>query len=1091
MPLAACSVECSALRLLLLAGLSLTTIHAAEQTISYNFVVRPILAENCFACHGPDEKHREGKLRLDIREAALEKKAFVPGDATNSELVKRIFTTDEDDVMPPKKSNHQLTAEQKDLLVRWVNEGAAYAKHWSFTPPEKPPVPEVADAFPGGRHNEIDALVQAKLTEHNMRPTGPAAKELWLRRVSLALTGLPPTLAELDAFVADASPTSRETVINRLLESPRYGERMAVDWMDAARYADTYGRHEDADCQTWPWRDWVIRAFNQNLPYSTFIAWQTAGDLLEPDNQDAVVATAFNRLHQQSNESGSDENEFRWEHVFDRVKTNATAIMGVTMECARCHDHKYDPFTMRDYYSMASFFNNIDELGLFSRFTNANPAPTTFVYGPGQKEAHEALKDAVIDAEQKVTEARGGAHRRFAEWLKEHAPPGTVPKPEGVMAKLGSLISGEREAADPVAPISYFPFDKAHKEDKSTPDMMSADRVGKGRTSLNLADGKFGKAVAFRGLKDNQILIPGMGEFSRADGFTLSIWVKSPQPFDHVVLLHRTRAGLDAGNRGYELTLEHGRLTGTLAHFYPGNAIRTTCKEPLASGEWMHLAMTYDGSGKAAGIGLFVNGVRQETEIIRDNLYKDIAYRLEWGDFDTQKVADAEMAEAVQFQVGGRYLDTSFAGGLADELKVFDRELSEPEICELAQKTVSPDDGAWFEWYVREIDVECMEAEKKLHDARVTANQFTLNLVEVMVMKEWDGPRRPTPMLDRGQFSAPKELVGLAVPEFLLPFPPAAAKNRRGLAEWLTDPRHPLTGRVEVNRVWKMFFGRGLVATAEDFGIQGSLPSHPELLDWLTCWFTEHDWDVKALCRLIALSATYGQDSLPAEKVWMQEDPDNVWLAHGPRFRLPAEQIRDSTLAISGLLKEERGGPSVHPYQPEGLWEDAGTQHSYTQDHGDGLYRRSLYTFWRRTCPPPVMSVFDAPTREFCRVRRDTTLTPQQGLALENETGFLEAGRVFAENLVRQHPGAEKATVRLDQLFRMMTGVLPTTGQRESLLRLAADARTYYSAHRDDAVKLITVGEHPVDASLDPVEVAGMMLINRAMTSYDAFLCSY
>ncbi|MCB1210070.1 MAG: DUF1549 domain-containing protein, partial [Verrucomicrobiales bacterium] len=813
--------------------------------MSYNFEVRPILAENCFACHGPDEKHREGKLRLDVREAALEKQAFVPGDAASSELVKRLFTTDEDEVMPPKQSNHQLTQAQKDLLVRWVNEGAKYSKHWSFVPPEKPAVPALADAFPGGRRNEIDAFVQERLESRHGRPTVPAGKELWLRRVTFALTGLPPTLAELDAFNADDSATAREVVVNRLLESPRYGERMAVDWLDAARYADTYGRHEDADCQTWPWRDWVIRAFNDNLPYDKFIAWQTAGDLLEPENQDAVVATAFNRLHQQSNESGSDENEFRWEHVFDRVKTNATAILGLTYECARCHDHKYDPFTMRDYYSMAAFFNNIDELGLFSRFTNANPAPTTFVYNPGQKAAHEALKASVEAGEQQVTAARVHARARFVEWLKDNAPPSAEPKKKGFLAGLGSLISGERKAADAVVPVSYFPFDKSHKEDKSTPDLMRPDRVGKGRTSLNLAEGKFGRAVAFKGQKDNQILISGMGEFRREDAFTLSIWVKSPQPFDHVVLLHRSRAGLDAANRGYELTLEHGRLTGTLAHFYPGNAIRTTCKEPMPVGEWVHIAMTYDGSGRAAGIGLYMNGVRQEEEIVRDNLYKDMAYKLEWGDFDSQKVADAEMAEAVQFQVGGRYLDSSFAGGLADELKVFDRELSAPEISRLALRTEASGDAAWFEWYVREVDAECIAAEKNLHEARAAENRFTSDLVEIMVMKEWDGPRRATPMLERGQFNQPKELVEPGVPEVLLPFPPSAARDRRGLAEWLTNPRHPLTGRVAVNRVWRMFFGRGLVATAEDFGIQGSLPSHPELLDWLTCWFTEHGWDMK------------------------------------------------------------------------------------------------------------------------------------------------------------------------------------------------------------------------------------------------------
>ena len=1044
--------------------------------VSWNSDVRPILAAKCFSCHGPDATARKGKLRLDDP-TGLQEGVIVPGKPQESELVKRLHSTDPDEVMPPPEKSPPLSPAERTTLEHWIAQGAATEKHWAFTAPAKPDV----SAAPAGMP-PIDYLIQKKLTDKKLRPA-PAADRLdWLRRVSFALTGLPPAPEEISAAsVVYESPADQDAaeaaVVDRLLASPHFGERLAQDWLDASRYGDTYGRHEDADSETWPWRDWVINAFNNNLPYDQFILHQTAGDMLPNATQEQKIATSFNRLCVQSNESGSDPEEFRWAQVFDRVSTNATVFMGLTMACAQCHDHKYDPISQKEYYQFASFFNNIDELGLFSRYSNGTPYPATFVYQDGEAAEHAQLKQAVLTAEAALQSAGKEAATRYDTWLKTNTPPG-----QGAGLWTAVLADpGAKRAALPRPPQHYFSFDLIEvKTKKFLPDGGTGNGSSE-NVSLTPPEGRFGFGAGLPSDKDKKYEFPGVAEFRRPDPFSFTFWMKMQTPLHQGVILHRSRAGLDAANRGYELTLENGRLTATLAYFYPGNAIRIETVEPVDFKDWKHVGWTYDGSSRASGLQLYLDGKPAATRIVRDGLTRDIAYLKEWGDVDNVKVADAKAAELITFNLGGRTLDKSLRGGVLDDLKIHDCALSGPEVAMAAGRPASADPGEWLMWFQREIDEPCRAAAAKLHEARTAENAYSVKLRDLMVMQEQPGPRRPTPILQRGHYASPGDLVSPGTPAALSPWPAGSPSDRRGLAAWLTAPDHPLTARVQVNRLWRLCFGRGLVATGHDFGVQGSPPTHPELLDWLAVRFRESGWNIKQLCREIALSRTFRQSSTPADAASLTADPDNRWLSRGPRLRLPAEQIRDAALATSGLLINKVGGPSVKPWQPAGLWEDSGTQHTYEMDRGDALHRRSLYTFWRRTCPPPMLAAFDAPSREFCLVQREESLTPLQTLAVLNDEGFLEAARALATKLRSTGTTPVSPSSLVTQAFQQITARLPTPAQAAALTKLHQEAATYYQSHREEAAELLKMDQAPVES-------AALMIVCRALFSSEEFL---
>lgn len=1026
---------------------------AVNDAPSYNSQIRPILAEHCFKCHGTDEKARKGDLRLDDRDDALVKKALVPGNPEESVLFKRILTHDEDEVMPPPKEKKPLTEEQIALLKRWISGGGNYERHWSFIAPKIPKVPEVRTQALEIR-NPIDAFVLAKQEEQKITPAKPAAREEWLRRVSFDLTGLPPSLTELDEFLADTSANAFEKVVDRLIASKAYGEQMAIPWLDLARYADTYGRHEDHDCLTWPYRDWVVRAFNANLPYDKFVLWQTAGDMLPNATQDMYLATAFNRLPQQSNEAGSNEEEFRQEIIADRVRTNGIAFLGLSLECARCHDHKYDPVSTRDYYSLAAFLNNIDECGLYTVYTDSVPAPSMFVYeDEDQERRHTEVKLRLTMKDMERTAMLPAARKRFSDWLQT---------PEAKVA--------------PSQPTVRLEFEDV-TADKKLANLANPSSPAETRLKTKLVEGRNGKGLAFRG--NDTLSIPKADDWTRTHPFTISFWIK-PQKFaDRAVVVHHSRAGLDAGSRGYEVLIEDGCISFALCHFWPGNAIRIRTDRVLPLNQFTLVTATYDGSSRASGLHLYFNGLPTPCKIIRDNLYKDITY--------TNVFMDKDSVGESMLGMGGRKNDRSLNDATVDDFRLYDRELSAVEvrlIPEGGDQTQTPG-HEWFDWWRREKDAAWMKATAELTALRDEENDLSMKMREVMVMRELpESRRRETYVLSRGNFEAKAEQVGPDVPASVFPFPEDLPRTRLGYGKWLVDRRNPLTARVYVNRVWQQFFGRGIVVTSEDFGIQGQLPTHPELLDWLATWFMDNGWDVKALCRLIALSGTYRQSSLPSSEQALALDPENRLLGRGPHTRLTAEQLRDNALSVCGLLDARYGGQPVMPYQPAGLWEDAGTQHSYAQSTGADLFRRSLYTFWRRTLPPPAMTVFDAPTREFCKSRRERSSTPLQALVLFNDPQFLESARVLAERLVRQFPTDDAG--RVQTAFRLLTSRQVDGPMCGTLVKLLQESRTRFKTDPQAADDVRRKnGAAAVDDSLDAVEVAATTLLTRALQAYD------
>jgi hypothetical protein len=1024
----------------------------------FNFDVRPLLSDRCFRCHGPDERARKRGLRLDVREVALGRLesgrvAIVPGRPAESEVVRRIAAADPAERMPPPESNLSLSAEEIDLIRRWIEEGAEYRPHWAFEPVGDVPLPgplgaESARAGWWESRNPIDLFVRERLERENLAPVPEAPRETLIRRATLDLTGLPPSAAEIDAFLADASPDAYEKVVDRLLASPAYGEARAAEWLDLARYADTYGYQADVDRDMSPWRDWVIRAFNENLPHDEFITWQLAGDLLPEPSRDQVLATAFLRLHRQTNEGGSIEEEFRTEYVADRVHTTGTALLGLTLECARCHDHKFDPVSQRDYYRLFAFFQNIDESGLYSHFTRATPTPSLLLYPEGAEAKHAAARARIGEAERALATAEESAAARFEEWLRPGPP-----------------------AISPPAAAASFPLDEA--AGGSTPNAADPTRPGLLSDGPALVAGREGKAMRFSG--DNALVLKGSGAFHRTSPFSFVLWIKPAERRERAVVFHRSRAWTDSGSRGYELLLEDGRPSFALVHFWPGNAVRVRAREAVPAGEWTLLAITYDGSSRADGIRIYSGGEPVAVEVIRDSLTRDIIHRGEWGDAD---------AGAVELTLAGRFRDVGLKGGEIDGFLVFDRRLTAAEVRMLAGKPAGDGRDVLRAHFREVVDGECAARRDDLRKAREEEARIADGVPEIMVMREMAAPR-PARVLRRGAYDAPGEAVEPGTPESILPFPEGLPRNRLGLARWLTDRRNPLTARVAANRAWQVHFGRGLVATPEDFGSQGRLPSHPALLDWLAKAFVDGGWDLKALHRLIATSAAYRRSSVGSADSFAR-DPENVLLSRGPRHRLRAEVIRDGALLASGLLTRRIGGPSVKPYQPPGLWEEAGTGKVYVQDKGEGLYRRSLYTFWRRTAPPPAMSIFDAPSREVCVARRDATATPLQALVLLNDPQFVEAARALGERLVKEHPGDVGA--RIDAGFRAALGRRPEPEERAALEKLYNQERRIFEADLDAARRSLRVGERPPDDSLPPADAAATAVLASALMNLDEFV---
>lgn len=1040
------------------------------EKIDYNLDVKPILSDRCFACHGPDKNKQKGGLRLDIKDAAYDKvtesglKALVPGNLTESEVFQRIISKDPEVMMPTPQSNLSLTAEDKAVLIKWIKGGAEYKPHWSLVPPEDKEIPEVKNK--AWVKNQIDNFVLVKLEEKGLKLNAEASKETLIRRVSFDLTGLPPTVEEVDTFLKDRSPNAYEKLVDRLLKSPHYGERMAVDWLDASRYADTHGYQDDGMRNAYPWRDWVISAYNRNLPFDKFVTWQLAGDLLPNPTREQLVATCFLRNHPQSQEGGIVDEEYRVEYVADRVNTFGKAFLAMSTECARCHDHKYDPITNKNYYELFAFFNSNNESGEIPYSGEASP--TVILTKPQTEKILHYIKNTEIKPLEKKQANANLYKGDFDKWLsnKTNLPDSLKEVKQGL--------------------IGYFTFDeKEPKNSLKTP--LSAALAGvEDNVRPVPIKAKFGSGLRLNG--DMSINFNEHLNFEKNQPFSLSLWVNILKKAEKGPIFSRTNGELDNW-RGYTCDLnKDGTLTIKFTHVYPANGIVLNSVNKFPYQKWTHLALTYDGSSKASGIKVFINGKAFPLKVETDNLNQSLMNAKDGANWGVQPFRLGQSGNKTMSNVA------------YDDFKAFKRELSVLEVNQLAGKDrlISkflsiPNAGLSgtakklvFEYYLKAVDRQYEQVLQKLAEVRKKETDTLTNQEEVMTYKELKRPR-PSFILNRGVYDAPKERVYPNTPESMFPFPKDFPRNRLGLAKWLTDEKQPLFSRVMVNRFWQQCFGQGLVKTAEDFGNQGNLPTHPELLDWLAYTFRTKGWNVKELMKTIVTSATYRQSSIPT-LVNKEKDPDNILLTRASSYRMSAEMVRDNALRSSGLLVEKVGGKSAYPYQPAGLWEALATRNvtSYPQSHGEGLYRRSLYTVWKRSSPHPAMINFDVPDRYACTVRRQKTSTPLQSLVLLNDVQYVEAARVLAEKMIKR--GGETTEGRLTYGFRALTSRHPRKEEIKILLSLYNEQYADYSKNPGKAEQLLKEGEYPVDTSLNKVELASCAIVASALMNFDEFI---
>jgi hypothetical protein len=1012
------------------AGLG-TTCSAA--TVEFNRDVRPILSDKCYICHGPDAKAKHIPFRLDHEEDAKGKlpdgkHAIVEGHPEQSELIRRITAEKPAMRMPPVYTGTKLSPKEIETITAWIGQGAKWEKHWAFLPPKRYPLPEVKDA--AWVRNPIDAFVLARLEEQNLKPSPEADRETLIRRVTLDLTGLPPAPAEIDAFLNDKSDHSYETVVDRLLASPRYGERMAVLWLDAARYADTNGYQFDGGRQMWRYRDSVISAFNRNEPYNHFALEQIAGDMLPNATLDQKIASGFNRNHRINTEDGIVPEEYSVEYVVDRVATTSSVFLGLTLGCSRCHNHKFDPFTQKEFYQLYAYFDQVPESGRGMKYGNSPPviaAPTA-----PQQAALAKLNEQTDGLEKTLQANEKGIARAQRRW--EHR-----------LSRQGEQFWTPTH--DSLLTLAFDGKDKVKQEGGSVP----------------FVAGRAGRAASFNGKTYLDTGIDTALDIN--DPFTASAWIYSTGTPDGSVVSEMTD---NPEGKGFGLHMNHGKVHVNLTSNWVNDAIRVESEETLAANRWYHLTATYDGSKIADRIHLYIDGRSAKTKVLMDTLYRP--YRNAGRQFKLPVRVAGGWGPARRFHglIGGVHLYSSVLpdeeiAALADADSLTTLAAKKPA----SRSTVENDILRWS-FLEMAAPSRYRDVWGKLASVRAEREKLERTFPTVMVMQ--DVPqRRETHLLVRGAYDKPGELVQPGVPAVLNPLPAGAPNNRLGFAEWVVDPANPLLSRVTVNRFWQMYFGTGIVKTVEDFGSQGEYPSHPELLDWLATEFVRDGWNVKAMQKLIVMSATYRQSS-EATPDSLQRDPENRLLARGPRVRLPAEMIRDQALAAAGLLVEKIGGPPVMPYQPAGLWKEIGMQDmDYEQGHGADLYRRSIYTYWKRTSAPPYMINFDAPLREDCVVRANRTDTPLQALDLMNDEQFLEASRFIGQRMVEE--GGNTPDARLRYGFRLAEARYPTNAE---LAVLDKDLQYHLDYFSDPAKaqQYLKEGEAPADRKLSPRELA-------------------
>ena len=1079
--------------LALVIGLSASALQAepaisGPSSVDFQEDVRPILADNCFACHGPDANARQADLRLDTREGAFADRGgyqvIVPGNAEESRLYQRMSHSQEVARMPPPGSERFPSPEQIETIRTWIDQGAGWSAHWAYEPPARPEIPSVRASESVA--NEIDAFVVARLEQEGLGLSPEADRRTLLRRLSLDLTGLPPAPGDIARFLGDTSPGAYEKQVDRLLNSPHFGERMALQWLDLARYADTHGFHIDGRRDMWHWRDWVIRAFNENKPFDEFTIEQLAGDLLPSPTLDQKIATGFNRNHMINHEGGAIPAEYHTEYVVDRVETVSTVWMAMTMGCARCHDHKYDPIKQKEFYEFYAFFNSVDELGLDG--VNGNAVPMLKLPDSGQESRLAQLDEAIRSVQADLPDKR----------------------------ILSEIEEWERTGLETIPRASRQGLEGHYEMEGGFADSSGNYRHGR----IMRGEPLFGSVRAGQGARldvDTHVAFPGTAAVDLSGPFTVAFWML-PGGLVEKSVIHKmtgpdTQQGLamrlsrpvaipDTLRREYDLTV---RISSG-----PDSAIIVKTKAPLrdARGEdrTYHITVTHDGSGRAGGVRFHVNGKPAETTVLADSL-------------------TGSPANDAPFEIGAGRFGNRYTGSL-DDLRIYSRVLPTEDIGALytheplrsllgepfidcdsvlaqAPKPVADD------IYSPKPDTEvsrCRSRRSRLKDYYLThaASKTDRDLYErltrlraersrlqnsvpnVMVMQELPQPRE-TFMLGRGDYRNRTQRVSPATPAWLPAMPADLPRNRLGLAKWIASPEHPLTARVAVNHYWQLYFGLGLVRTAEDFGLQGELPSHPDLLDWLAREFVESDWDVKAIHKRIVMSATYRQRSAITPEL-LSRDPENRLLARGPRYRLPAESVRDNALAASGLLDARIGGPSVFPYQPKGLWKemaygDMFTAQVYRQGSGDDLYRRSMYTFWKRTIPPPSLAVFDAPDREKCIARRSRTNTPLQALVLMNDPTYVEASRALAGEMILR--GGREPAERLRFAFERALARPPSAVESKLLQGLAREQAAKFRAEPQLASDLLQVGQWQAPESLAEPELAAWTIVASSILNLD------
>ena len=1028
---------------------------SAETKIDFNRDVRPILSDKCFACHGFDPKNRKADRRLDTPEGALAEiegiRAIVPGSLEKSDAWQRINSTDKDEVMPTPKSHKTLSAAEKDVLKRWIEQGAHYQKHWAFEAPQRAVTPEVKDK--AWVRNPIDGFVLAQLESAGLKPAPEADRRTLARRLSLDLIGLPPTPEQVAAFVKDDAPDAYEKYVAKLMTSPQWGEHRGRYWLDAARYADTHGLHFDKYREIWPYRDWVISAFNRNQPFDQFTVEQLAGDLLPKPTRDQLIATGFHRCNATTNEGGTIDEENMANYATDRVTTTSWVWLGLTANCASCHDHKFDPITQKDFYSMAAFFRNTSQPPKDGNVKDTKPV----IYLPSDKDEKRfaELPGEITSGKKVLAERRTPAAKDFEQWI--------------------TTAKAEQVEVSPDALALRLPLEEGAGVDVKA-ESFEQEVTFKAAGPIEWHEGgKFGNAPKFTNGAHFQL--GDLAAINHDQPFSVGAWVNVPANFKEGAIVARLddRKGL----QGWELFAQANKFGARLATAQPAAQINVVSKNPtVRAGIWQHVLVTYDGSGTAAGFRIFIDGKPQPGVTTGAPL-------------KTSAVA------AVPLRVGQRETKTRFEGGRVQDVRVYLRELTTGEARSLPdernlraafaaapEKRSPAQKASLLNFYIDNLDgpsiemayhIEALEEEDQAIRDRSTVSH---------IQEEKAGPAMAA-VLIRGAYDKEGEQVEAAAFSALNPLPPKAPKNRLGLAQWLVAPENPLAARVTVNRFWQEIFGTGIVKTAEDFGSQGEVPSHPALLDWLAVEFRESGWDVKKLFTLLVTSSAYRQSPVTTPQK-LEKDPQNRLFSRGPRFRMDAEMVRDYALAASGTLSLKMGGPGTRPYQPENVWEVVGMgTERYAQDKGENLYRRTVYNFWKRMAPPASMEVFNAPSRESCVVRRERTNTPLQALVTLNDPQFVEAGRRLAEAAMKENADQSAAISQIAE--RVLLRPLKPA-ENEVVNKTLHDLEADFAAHEDAAKAYIAIGETKPDPALPAPRLAALAMIASQLLNLDEAL---